>query len=260
MENQLSSRITEYFSRDDAAAQWWHIDSKTGGRYGKQIKFIRDNVPIKDLVTLDVATGLGRFAIDFAKSGADKVIGVDISASMIEKAKKNSVQEGVGDKIDFKVGNAAELNFAPNSFDIISLMEVLVHLPDPTSVVKNLSKYLKPNGLFITNYDYPRAPKVTYPIDAMVALARGVLKRKFKRDTVMLSTVDETIGSLEKSKNKEVRFMRPKDAYRGLSVNNVNKMLQEAGLTVIHEMSEFPSVGSIVFPISIGKMIIAQKR
>ncbi|MCC7438967.1 MAG: class I SAM-dependent methyltransferase [Armatimonadetes bacterium] len=260
MENQLSSRITEYFSRDDAASQWWNIDSKTGGRYGKQIQFIRKNVSIKNLTALDVATGLGRFAIDFAKSGANKVVGIDISASMIEKAKNNALQENTGDKIEFKVGNAADLNLTANSFDVISLMEVLVHLPDPVSVIKNLSNYLKPNGIFITNYDYPRAPKVTYPIDTMVALTRGILRRKFKRDTVMLSTVDETIGSLEKSKNKEVKFMRPKDAYRGLTATDVNQMLKDAGLVIIHEMSEFPSVGNIVFPISIGKMVIAQKR
>lgn len=260
MDNQLSSRITEYFSRDDAAAQWWNIDSKTGGRYGKQIKFIREKATIANMVTLDVATGLGRFAIDFAKSGAAKVTGVDISASMIERAKNNAAEEGVAEKIDFKVGNAADLNFDTNSLDIISLMEVLVHLPDPQEVIKKLSSYLKVGGLFITNYDYPRAPKVTYPIDTMVALTRGILKRKFKRDVVMLSTVDETIGSLEKSKNKETKFMRPKDAYRGLSKNNVDKMLKDAGLSIIHEMSEFPSVGNIVFPISIGRMVIAQKQ
>ena len=259
MDNQLSTRITEYFSRNDAAAQWWHIDSKTGGRYGKQIDFIRKRITIKGLTTLDVATGLGRFAIDFAKSGASKIVGVDISAAMIERAKKNAIEEGVIDKIDFKVGNASELNFTANSFDVISLMEVLVHLPNPSLVIKNLTSYLKKDGLFITNYDYPRAPKVTYPIDAMVALTRGILKRKFRRDMVMLGTVDETIGTLEKTQNTEVKFMRPKDAYRGLSKNEVDKMLTQAGLSVIHEISEYPSVGNIVFPISIGKMIIAKK-
>jgi ubiquinone/menaquinone biosynthesis C-methylase UbiE len=197
MSTQLSPRVTEYFARNDAAAQWWKVDYRSGGRYRKQLEFIRRTVDVRGKRTLDVATGLARFAIDFAKNGAAEVVAVDISASMVELARENAAQFGVADKIDFRVGNAADVKLEQGYFDVISLMEVLVHLPDPAGVMQSLVQYLKPGGYFITNYDTPNAPKVTYPIDYVWSIARGLLKSRKTRDVVMLETVDETIEQLE---------------------------------------------------------------
>lgn len=261
MPTKLSPRVTEYFSRNDAAADWWNIDNSTGGRYKKQIDFIKANVKLQGLKTLDVATGRGRFAIEFATSGASEVIAVDIAASMIEIAKENAKQLGVADKIGFRVGNAAELDLVEEHYDIISLMEVLVHLPDPAGVVSTLLRYLKPGGVFITNYDFPYAPKITYPIDALIAFTRGVIGRRFKKDVVMYDTVDETIQKLEHEPEKKAqRVMRPKDAYRGIARSEVDAILHSSNLVVTHRLPEYISVFGIPLPIKIGEMIIAKKK
>lgn len=260
MPTDLSPRITEYFSRNDAASQWWNIDYKTGGRYGKQIEFIRKNIKITGSKALDVATGLGRFAIEFACSSANEVVAVDIAQAMIDLAGQNAAQHGVQDKIRFMVGDAANLNFSESYFDIVSLMEVLVHLPEPGKVVGDLSKYLKSGGYFITNYDLPRAPKVTYPIDWAVSTIRGILRNKLQRDVVMMDTVDETLEVLDKKKQKSARVMRPKDAYRGLSDAFVNDILAKNDLTVEFTLKEYASFLGVTIPIPIGRMIIAKKR
>jgi ubiquinone/menaquinone biosynthesis C-methylase UbiE len=259
MAKELNPRITEYFARNDAAAQWWNVDYRTGGRYRKQIEFIHNTLDLRGLKTLDVATGLARFAIDFVKHGAQEVTAIDISPSMIERANDNAKQHSVADKIDFKVGDAATLNLKTDYYDVASLMEVLVHLPDPKSVICSMTKYIKPGGYFITNYDLPHAPKVTYPLDWIWGWARGIVKNRFKKDVVMYNTVDETIKALDKSKGSS-RVTRPKDAYRGIPMKEVNQMLSDCGLKAVHVLKERVSFANITLPITIGYMVIAQKQ
>ncbi len=53
---------------------------------------------------LDVGCGSGRFCIAFAQNGADKVVGVDFAAAMIDIANKLAVDAGVADRCEFRVG------------------------------------------------------------------------------------------------------------------------------------------------------------
>ena len=106
---------------------------------------------------LDVCTGTADSAIEFARSGADvEIIGLDLSKEMLDvgrdKVKRNKLQ----DKIKLQEGNALELPFANESFDIVAIAFGLRNLPDPERGIAEMSRVLKKSGrLAILEFSVP---------------------------------------------------------------------------------------------------------
>lgn len=76
---------------------------------------------------LDVGTGKGYLAILAAKNFNCSVTTIDISEKKINIARKNAKEEGVLDKIRFKLDNAMNISFKKNSFDIAVSYNALHH-------------------------------------------------------------------------------------------------------------------------------------
>lgn len=93
---------------------------------------------------LEIGVGNGRDSIYLAKEN-NQVTGIDIAEGAINLAKKNAQQEGVGDKINFTIGKAEELNFKDESFDAVYSISVLHATILPDSLAE-ISRVLKPNG------------------------------------------------------------------------------------------------------------------
>ena len=257
MSKDLNPRASEYFARDDAAAQWWTINHRTQGRYGRQLRMLRRRVTVAGKVALDIATGRGRFAIEFAKLGAKEVTAIDISAAMIENARADATAAGVVDRIRFRVGDANDDLVPDGSVDVCSLMEVLVHLPQPARIIATVARYLRSGGFFVTNWDLPFAPLVTFPIDKIHWLAGGIRRGRFGSSTVRYPTLDATIDALKSGAKRVVD--RPKDVYRGLPRSEVESLLRANGLTIVKRMWEYTSLLRMPVPIPIGEMVIARK-
>lgn len=82
---------------------------------------------IKNKKILDVGCGVGDFSIMFAKMGAD-ITSIDISEEAIKKAKKRSEEEHI--PCNLLVTSIKDMEFSPQSFDIITSITVLQHIPD----------------------------------------------------------------------------------------------------------------------------------
>jgi len=253
----LKATVTDYFARDDAATQWWTIDTDTPGVYAKQLELVRAHVQPADKSALDVATGQGRFAIELARGGAN-VTAVDISPAMVDRAQANAERDGVADRIRFEVGDAAALGLPDASFDVVSIMEVLVHLPDPAAVLRSVARLLKPGGTLVTNYHTPAAPRIDYPVyRARIAWLR--LTRRLPQRVVMPDTVEEAVRLLDEGPRNDLIVMRPKEAYQGIPARAVNRWLAEAGLERVAEMREHIKVLGVPVPIPIGKTVVARR-
>lgn len=103
---------------------------------------------------LDIGAGTGRLSVYLAKRGAD-VTAFDISEKMLEIVRRKNK------KINTKVGNAENLEFADNTFDIVVAAFLIVHLKDPTHFFDEVYRILKDDGIFVvTNINQKDAPLV----------------------------------------------------------------------------------------------------
>jgi len=103
---------------------------------------------VKGAVALDYCCGNGEVAIEMAKRGALKVLGIDISPVAIKNALELAKHAGVSDRCDFKVMDAEHTEFPDDTFDIIHEYGALHHLDLPAAF-KELSRILKPKGRLI---------------------------------------------------------------------------------------------------------------
>jgi ubiquinone/menaquinone biosynthesis C-methylase UbiE len=80
---------------------------------------------------LDLACGPGHFSLFLAKySSAEKVIGVDLSEPMLEKAHRNAVKMGLSHRVEFVLGDITALpQFQDQQFDLITCTNSAHHLP-----------------------------------------------------------------------------------------------------------------------------------
>ena len=70
---------------------------------------------------LDIATGTGDIALELANIEGAKIIGLDISEKMLEIGKKKITNQNLSDKIDLVIGDAENLSYSNDSFDIITI-------------------------------------------------------------------------------------------------------------------------------------------
>ncbi len=95
---------------------------------------------------LEVGCGVGLTSVYFAKKYGCKVVGIDLSEGMIEKAKERAEREGVADKTEFRTADAQELPFEDNTFDAVILESVMAFIPDKKKAMKEFVRVTRPGG------------------------------------------------------------------------------------------------------------------
>jgi 2-polyprenyl-6-hydroxyphenyl methylase/3-demethylubiquinone-9 3-methyltransferase len=107
------------------------IEQLTGGLEGKQV--------------LDVGCGGGILADAMARKGA-QVLGVDLSTKALKVAQLHAL-EAQTPNINYREVSAEALAAEqPATYDVVTCMEMLEHVPDPASVVRACSELVKPGG------------------------------------------------------------------------------------------------------------------
>lgn len=103
---------------------------------------------------LDVGAGTGRLSLPMANRGA-QVTAVDVSPKMLELLKRKN------NKIITQVGDAERLDFADETFDIVTASFLIVHLKDPTRFFDEAYRVLKDGGILaVTNINQKTPPEV----------------------------------------------------------------------------------------------------
>lgn len=132
---------------DDVADIWWDPDGEMGTLQvinPLRTNFITEKLTEKAPKILDVGCGGGILSEALAKAGA-RVTGIDLSAESIRVAKAHA--EAGGLDIDYQVTNVEDIATAQTgTFDAVTCMEMLEHVPDPEGIVAACAKALKPGG------------------------------------------------------------------------------------------------------------------
>jgi ubiquinone/menaquinone biosynthesis C-methylase UbiE len=107
---------------------------------------------------LEIAPGPGYLAIELSRMGDFTITGLDISKSFVEIAKKNA--EDAGRKIVFEQGDAANLPYSNNSFNIIICTSAFKNFSDPVKALQEMYRVLKPNGIaYISDFRHDASNK-----------------------------------------------------------------------------------------------------
>jgi ubiquinone/menaquinone biosynthesis C-methylase UbiE len=93
---------------------------------------------------LEVAPGPGYFAIEIARLGRFQVTGLDISHTMVEISKENAAAAGVN--IEFRQGDATEMPFADESFDLVVCQAAFKTFKRPVSALNEVHRVLRRGG------------------------------------------------------------------------------------------------------------------
>ena len=104
---------------------------------------------------LDVGCGPGTVTIDLAQRVAPgEVHGIDASSAVIEIARKATADAGALN-VTFEVGDAYELAFDDDTFDVVHAHQVLQHLTDPVAALREMRRVTRPGGVVaVRDSDY----------------------------------------------------------------------------------------------------------
>ena len=132
----------------DLAHRWWDKDSEFRPLHEinpLRLDWINGLTPLKGLRVLDVGCGGGILADAMARKGAD-VLGIDLATKALKVAQLHALEaqtQGVQYRQISAEALAAE---QAGSFDVVTCMEMLEHVPDPSSIVKACAALVKPGG------------------------------------------------------------------------------------------------------------------
>lgn len=151
---------TEQEKFDAVASGWWDPEGPFRPLHElnpARLKFIADRADISGRRVADVGCGGGILAESLARKGGH-VTGIDVAPKVLATARLHLHESGLD--IDYRQVTVEEFaQETPGSFDVVTCMEMLEHVPEPLSVVASIHDLLKPGGhaFFSTLNRTPRA-------------------------------------------------------------------------------------------------------
>jgi len=98
---------------------------------------------------LDIASGTGDLAINLVKTGAEKIIGLDISPGMLEVGREKVLERNLENKVEMVLGDSENLAFEENTFDAVTVAFGVRNFETLEKGLAEILRVLKPNGTFV---------------------------------------------------------------------------------------------------------------
>jgi 2-polyprenyl-6-hydroxyphenyl methylase/3-demethylubiquinone-9 3-methyltransferase len=132
---------------DRLAARWWDPQGESRPLHElnpARLGYVRDRCELRGKRVLDLGCGGGLLSEALAREGAD-VVAIDLAPEVLEVAKLHLLENGL--TVDYRLISAEALAAEePASFDAVTCMEMLEHVPDPGAVIGAIARLLKPGG------------------------------------------------------------------------------------------------------------------
>jgi len=155
-----------------------YVSSGTHAQAPELERLVEITKPQPDWVMLDVATGGGHTALRFAPL-VKRVLAMDIAPAMLYAAETFINATGVKN-VSFRLGDAEDLPFSDETFDLVTCRIAPHHFPDAFRFVKESTRVLKPGGrLLVQDHALPEDGAAARYIDAFERLRDPSHNRAF---------------------------------------------------------------------------------
>jgi demethylmenaquinone methyltransferase / 2-methoxy-6-polyprenyl-1,4-benzoquinol methylase len=160
--HQTVEKIIKYYS--------WRASNYDAGA-GFEVEHHAEALRLADVQegqrVLDVACGTGRGTVGLAQAvgTSGRVDALDLSEAMLSQSRAKINKLGLSDRVHFKQGNARELPYADETFDLVynGYMFDLIPLAGFSPILKEMARVLKPGGkLVLVNMSKPDERKTFY--------------------------------------------------------------------------------------------------
>ncbi len=205
------------------AEQWWLPNGKFQALHAlgpARMTFIRDalrevprqeasiggtnnlssTTPLRGLRVLDVGCGGGLICEPLSRLGAS-VCGIDPAAENIEAAKMHAKAQGL--EIDYRATTAEELASAGETFDAVTCLEVVEHVPHVDAFVSTCASLIRPSGKFVCS----------------------TINRTVKSYALAIVAAEYVLGWVPRGTHQWERFVTP---------DELTRAFEKAGLTAPH--------------------------
>ncbi|ENM5904081.1 bifunctional 2-polyprenyl-6-hydroxyphenol methylase/3-demethylubiquinol 3-O-methyltransferase UbiG [Vibrio mimicus] len=195
---------------EDMASRWWDLEGEFKPLH--QINPLRLNYVLEKAnglfgkKVLDVGCGGGILTESMAREGA-QVTGLDMGKEPLEVARLHALETGTKlTYIQSTVEDHAAAN--PQTYDVVTCMEMLEHVPDPLSVILSCAKLVKPGGhVFFST-----------------------LNRNFKSYLFAIVGAEKLLKIVPEGTHDHNKFIRPSELLKMID----QTALQEQGITGLH--------------------------
>jgi 2-polyprenyl-6-hydroxyphenyl methylase / 3-demethylubiquinone-9 3-methyltransferase len=175
---------------EDLASRWWDPDSELKTLHDinpLRLDYIERAAGLSGREVLDVGCGGGILSEGMARHGA-RVLGIDLGEAHLRVAELHTLETGV--EVDYRlVAVEALAEERPASFDLVTCMEMLEHVPDPASVVRACARLVRPGGLVFFS----------------------TLNRNLKSYALAIVAAEYLLGMLPRGTHDYARFVRPSE-------------------------------------------------
>lgn len=137
---------------DELAQRWWDPAGPQKALHAlnpTRLGYVAERTPLAAAAVLDVGCGAGLLSEAMAQAGA-RVTAIDLAPTLLKVARLHGLETGINvDYLEIEVEALAQAQ--PASFDAVTCMEMLEHVPDPASIIEACARLLKPGGrLFVS--------------------------------------------------------------------------------------------------------------
>ena len=148
MTEALNADPAELAKFSDLAHHWWDPESEFKPLHQinpLRLDWIHALADLNQKRVLDVGCGGGILADSMARKGAN-VTGIDLASKSLRVAQLHALETGTPNIQYREVSVEVLAQEQPASFDVVTCMEMLEHVPDPGSVVRACAELVKPDG------------------------------------------------------------------------------------------------------------------
>ncbi len=189
-ENPVNVDPAEINKFSEQAAHWWDREGALKPLHQinpLRLNFIDEHSPLAGKAVLDVGCGGGILSESMALRGA-AVTAIDMAEAPLNVARLHALESAV--EIDYRQITAEALaQQSPGKWDVVTCMELLEHVPDPSSMVRACSDMVRPGG----------------------AVYFSTINRNPKAFMLAIVGAEYVLGLLPKGTHQYEKFIRPSE-------------------------------------------------